>query len=207
MKQDYAPIGPTAHWREPLAKWVDIIERYIAFVQMPSWRVNAFKLDGSLPPSDAALLRTNMRRVVENVASRRSVSAAQCDASMADLDDLLTFHGAGAPKAERCSKRLHWHFQRAFLFNRAGYSCRYCRRTAWNVYDEDTDPQPRRTLRFEIDHLVPKRKTADRTQFDSGNLVVACRSCNTIKGEMAEDRFLIELRSLGCAVYLDRNPR
>ena len=168
---------------------------------MPSWRVNAFKLDGSLSPSDADSLRTNMRRVVEGVATRRSVSPVTCDASMADLNELLKFHGSGAPKAQRCSKRLHWHFQRAFLFNRAGYSCRYCRRTAWDVYDEDTGLQPRRTLRFEIDHLVPRRKTVDRSQFDPGNLVVACRSCNTIKGEMAEDRFLIELRSLGCAVY------
>jgi hypothetical protein len=35
----------------------------------------------------------------------------------------------------------------------------------------------------------------------ANNLVVACRSCNTIKGEMTEERFSAELRSLTDAVH------
>jgi 5-methylcytosine-specific restriction endonuclease McrA len=78
----------------------------------------------------------------------------------------------------------------------------YCGRTAWGVYSEKAGAEPPRTLRFEIDHRTPRRKMAGVD--DSNNLVVACRSCNTIKGEMTEERFLAELRSLAAAA--DRKP-
>ena len=35
---------------------------------------------------------------------------------------------------------------------------------------------------------------------DAKNLAIACRSCNTIKGEMTEGRFHSELTSLAAAV-------
>jgi 5-methylcytosine-specific restriction endonuclease McrA len=92
------------------------------------------------------------------------------------------------------------HLQRAFLLNKGSYTCFYCRRTAWGVYAEESGEATRRTLRFEVDHRRTRRRLPDASRFDAENLVAACRSCNVIKGEMLEQRFLRELKSLSRAV-------
>ena len=43
---------------------------------------------------------------------------------------------------------------------------------------------------------VTRRRLTDPERFDPRNLVAACRSYNTIKAEMSEERFLRELGSL-----------
>lgn len=200
MTKTPAFTPPTSNWQTPAVTWIEAIDRYLTFVQVPSWRVNAFKLDGSLSPEKAAALRPKMMRVLNSIACRNSVDVPSCEARIDDLKSLAQSLGKSVPKPERCSRALHWHFQRTFLLNGAGYTCQYCGRTAWEVFDEANGSEPR-TLRFEIDHLVPKRKTEDSTVFDAKNLVLACRSCNTIKGEMDEKRFRVELQSLGRAVH------
>jgi 5-methylcytosine-specific restriction endonuclease McrA len=127
-----------------------------------------------------------------------------CVAARDDLRRLLRLQGRQIPRPERCSEELRWHLQRAFLLNESGYTCVYCGRTAWGVYAEQAEAEPPRTLRFEMDHRTPKRKMSDPDDLTSGNLVVACRSCNTIKGEMDEGRFLLELKSLAAAVHRKR---
>jgi hypothetical protein len=44
----------------------------------------------------------------------------------------------------------------------------------------------------------------DPERFDAENLVVACRSCNTIKAEMSEEHFLRELESLALGFLRSR---
>lgn len=57
------------------------------------------------------------------------------------------------------------------------------------------------TLRFELDHAEAKSRLGDRRDdFDMGNIVVACRSCNVMKGQMEPAAFMRELRSLAAAV-------
>ncbi|MGH9896825.1 MAG: HNH endonuclease, partial [bacterium] len=140
------------------------------------------------------------------LASKRGLAPSRCRPDRSDLDELLKYAGRGLEREERCSARLHWHFQRALLLNEAGYTCAYCRRSAWGVLDEDTGDQPRRTLRFEVDHETTRRRLRDRNRFDAKNLVIACRSCNTVKAEMRMERFLIELKSLARAVS-DSRPK
>jgi hypothetical protein len=96
------------------------------------------------------------------------------------------------------------HLQRAYLFNAAGYTCLYCRGSAWDVYAEENGTERPRTLRFEIDHRTTRRRLPDRKGFDPRNLVVACRSCSTIKAEMLKSRFMRELESLTSAVSRKR---
>jgi 5-methylcytosine-specific restriction endonuclease McrA len=69
------------------------------------------------------------------------------------------------------------------------------------VYGEVAEGEPRRTLRFEVDHRTTRRRLAHPEVFDPKNLVVACRSCNTIKAELPERRFTSELESLAAAVH------
>jgi hypothetical protein len=204
-KREAAPVIPRPEWDTPTVMWVDIIDRYIHFIQVPTWRASARHNHAEPSPcvsADAsASLGGKMRRVLERMAGRRALAAIECKATAGDLEELTGFLGRHVPRTERCPSKLHWHFQRAFLFNAAGYACTYCRRTAWSVYAEETGEEPRRTLRFEIDHRITRRRLTDPARFDLANLVVACRSCNTIKAEMTEHRFVRELESLASAVH------
>jgi len=127
------------------------------------------------------------------------VAPIECLASHQHLEEFLDF-----PRSNRCPKRLYSHFQRAFLLNQFAYTCTYCRRTAWGVFAEINTGEPSPTLRFEIDHRITRRRLEQANHDDFDNLVVACRSCNTIKGEMEEGRFLLELNSLALAVSVKR---
>jgi 5-methylcytosine-specific restriction endonuclease McrA len=192
-------------WDKPATTWVEAIERYIAFIQVPAWRANAFHRDGSetrscLRPDEASRLGESMLRTLDRLAARRRLDKTKYPPALSDLEDLARFRGRDIPRSDRCSARLHWHFQRAFLLNEAGYRCQYCGRSAHGVFDEDTGTEPRRTLRFEVDHRTTRRRILDPHRFDPHNLVIACRSCNTIKAEMTEAQFLIELQSLAMAI-------
>lgn len=204
-------MTPSSEWLKPVATWVQVLDRCITYVQVPAWRVNAFTRQGAdtkpcLTAGEAELLRTKMLRVIDGVARRCSVPTPECIASVDDLRGLVEFQGRHVPRHERCPKEVHWHLLRAFLLNKSGYACKYCGRSAWGVYAEQAGAEPPRTLRFEMDHLTPRRKLTDPS--DLANLVIACRSCNTIKGEMAEERLRHELKSLAAAVQrtLAGNP-
>src|SRR4051812_13137621 len=171
-------MGP--NWADPAASWVAAIERYVAFVKIPAWRARAPGRDGvepreCLPEAEAARLRASMLRVANVLASKRGLEPSRCRPARSDLDQLLKCAGHGIDKEQRCSIRLHWHFQRALLLSEAGYTCAYCRRSAWSVLAEGAAGQPRRTLRFEIDHQTTRRRLKDRNRFDAQNLVIACR--------------------------------
>jgi 5-methylcytosine-specific restriction endonuclease McrA len=56
------------------------------------------------------------------------------------------------------------------------------------------------TIRFALDHLSPKARQPVRDDFDLKNIVLACRSCNEVKGTMEIERFHQELASLGRAL-------
>jgi 5-methylcytosine-specific restriction endonuclease McrA len=198
-------FAPSPEWQTPAVTWVEILDRYVTYIQVPAWRVNTFTRDGTetkpcVPAEEATLLHTKMLHAIDGVARRRSVSKKECIASIDDLRGLLLLQGRHIPRSERCPKDLHWHLQRAFLLNASGYTCEYCGRTAWGVYTENAGTEPPRTLRFEMDHRTPRRKMTNPDDH-LGSLVIACRSCNTIKGEMPEGRFRLELKSLAAAVH------
>lgn len=192
--------APDAAWREPVTTWVEILDRYATFLQVRTWRASV-KRDGGeraprLSPSEAGSLRNAMLNTLERGARGKS----RAKAKLKDLDDLRRRLGRHIPRSERCPSKLQVHFQRAFLLNASGYTCSYCHRTAWGVYAEDCGEEPRRTLRFEVDHRMTRRSLTDPKDFDARNLVAACRSCNVVKAEMPERRFLFELGSLSRAV-------
>ena len=193
-------VGPSRDWQVPAATWPEIISRYVAFVQVPTWRATV-KSDGSektgcISAEDATKIGEQMSRMVERLFSGHRRHSP----SKRDLARIAKRQGRHISRNRRCSRKLAFHLQRALLLNAAGYTCFYCCRTAWGVYVEAAEGEPRRTLRFEIDHRTTRRRLPDPRAFDPDNLVVACRSCNTIKGEMQESRFRRELQSLASAV-------
>ena len=167
--------GPA--WQQPAPTWFEAIERYIAFIQVPAWRARAPHEDGREPKAcsttaEAVSLRQDMLRLVQAMALRRRRKAIP--PRRRDLAELLTYVGSDVPKADRCSRRVHWHLQRALLLNEGGYTCVYCGRSAWGVWAEKTGKEPARTLRFEVDHRITRRRLTDRERFDPKNLVIAC---------------------------------
>ena len=100
-------VAPTANWEKPARTWIDAIDRYLNFVQIPSWRVNPSKLDGRLSRDEAEALRPKTMQVLNRMAARRSVEVATCAVEIGDLGSLTKSSGRDVPKAHRCSKRLH----------------------------------------------------------------------------------------------------
>lgn len=113
-----------------------------------------------------------MRNVIVRLRGAHVIDSAP---KLRDLDHLWNFQGRQV-RSERCPSALQVHFQRAFLLNTGAYTCAYCGRTAWDVYAEETGRTDRRTLRFEVDHRITRRRLRDPKKFDPENLVVACRS-------------------------------
>ena len=185
----------------PAAKWTDALDRYTTFLQVPTWRASV-KRGGEektphLSANEAELLRNQMLAALSRVSGGRLLTGKP---SSEDLKELWRRRGRGTPRSERCPSKLQVHFQRAFLLNAAGYTCTYCHRTAWGVFEEKCEGELPRTLRFEVDHQTTRGRLADPNRFDPENLVAACRSCNVVKGEMPVSRFLSELKSLGGSV-------
>ncbi len=197
------PAAPSAAWRTPASTWSEIIDRYITFIQIPTWRASV-KSDGGEKRScwsnaEAIKIAKQMTATLDRLLAG---AGSDADRRVLDADVRLLFdrQGRHVSKDVRCSKVIGVHLLRAFLLNRAGYACLYCRGTAWGVHQEDAGSEPPRTLRFEVDHRTTRRRLPHPHRFDLENLVIACRSCNTIKAEMAESRFRRELLSLASAV-------
>jgi len=200
------PVAPGPTWAVPAPSWADALDRYTKFLQVPSWRASVRRTgqEMGLSPTDAKRLRDQMLAALGRVLGDRFQTTKP---SSGHLVELWARRARSIPRSERCPSRLQVHFQRAFLLNAGGYTCAYCGRTAWGVYEEKCHGELPRTLRFEVDHRTTRGRLEDPSRFDPKNLVAACRSCNVVKGEMSPKRFLAELESLGNAVGQRRNQR
>jgi hypothetical protein len=79
----------------------------------------------------------------------------------------------------------------AMVFDRDGYSCRYCGRDAFAFFEQSNRL---RTLWLVVDHLDATRKATGVYEWD--NSVTACWTCNGMKGALPEAAFLQELDSI-----------
>ena len=147
---------------------------------------------------EAAVLRAAMLQLVEWLALKRDIQPHRCRPAASILrssDAALvpTCPGGNVARSSclvRCSG--------SFCSTKPATHARSCGRSAWGVLAEKA--LPARTLRFEVDHRVTRRRLPDRHRFDVENLVIACRSCNTVKAEMTQERFEVELQSLARTV-------
>jgi hypothetical protein len=190
---------PDPAWKVPANTWAEVIGRYTHHRQVKTWRGRTHAADGQelpdhLEPTAAARLGKKLLTEIERRV-RQGELPRQPNATGIDLfDALLKAEGYDGLAALKCPEWIG-HIRKAVVWNRDGYTCRYCRRTAWSVYAESG-----RTLRFELDHSTARSRLIDCNDFDLANIVTACRSCNLIKGQMELQPFLAELRSLAQAV-------
>ena len=191
---------PDPKWREPATTWDEVIRRYVHFRRVKGWRGRQRGEDGlirrnRMPPTQAlSLLRrllTKVNSLVESGVLPKSPYPLKQDTA----NKLLNCFSCSHREFNRAPSILK-HLWRALLFNKSGYTCRYCGRSAWETHSELGA-----TMRFELDHRRAKsRLGSHRDDFSTANIWLACRSCNVIKGAMTRYKFLKELRSLAHAV-------
>lgn len=94
-------------------------------------------------------------------------------------------HGDAEPERSRGAERVANHRLRTRIFERDGYTCRYC----------GNGEYPRDWL--VVDHVDPVGAT------DDANLVTACRPCNKRKGGRTPEGAGMPLRPIGNALQTD----
>lgn len=200
-EEDVMKTTPNPGWAQPAKAWTEIVDRYAAYLAVPTWRAKAWTDDGKptadhVPAAEAAALRTRLLSVVVPLVGRGDLTDAPEGAEEDAIRQLDKLQQAAKRRTDM-PKEVVREVWRALLLNRDGYTCQYCRRTAWGVLAESNQE---RTLRFELDHKLPKPPAAAADEFAAGNLVAACRSCIAVKGQMDESRFRREIESLAVAV-------
>lgn len=184
-------------WGEPAMTWPELIKRYVGYLATPRWRGKALMRDGSdakecISRKQAARLEASLLAVVVPLIDSGVLARTVAVPEIRKIASRLNYSGR---RFDQCPKRL-WHLWRAMIFNRDGYTCRYCGRSTWDI-----EAAQGRGLRFELDHCTARARLGeDGDDFDEGNIVTACRSCNVLKGQMDNIRFEVELRSLAEAV-------
>jgi len=185
-------------WLIPATTWEAVVDRYVCYRQLRAWRSRTRRKTGELVPQlktakEADNLRTCLMRTINILGSRSPTCFPQ--PLPADIETIFSTLNEGTTRALKCRQIDIHDLWRAVLFNRDTYTCQYCHRSAWEMLAES---RGERTLRFEIDHRLPRIDNS--REFDASNLLTACLSCNRIKGQLTEEQFRQELRSLAVAV-------
>lgn len=196
--------GPPPDWVTPASTWNEVVDRYVLHRQMPTWRGRTHdqkgrRLPDRLSRQEAEKLRQLLLKQLAKHERLLPSDPRKLDtATFTKLLDARALTGRPVGKCPRWIQEL----RKAAVLNSAGYTCRWCRRTAWDVFKNEG-----RTLRFEMDHRQARSRIANCNDFDMRNIVAACRSCNVIKGQMEEGPFWKELMSLAAAVTAQDSAR
>jgi 5-methylcytosine-specific restriction endonuclease McrA len=194
---------PDPIWSKSTDDWSELVARYCHFRRVKSWRGRERTLDGRMRQN--RLQKVRAQRVGARLSARikelrekgilpERVSMLS-DASITRVAEYAVYAGANRANFDSGPAWLKdlW---RAFVLNRDGYTCRYCHRSAWEAHAE-LGAVPR----FENDHTRAKARLGGRrNDFSVKNIVLACRSCNMIKGQMTLHQFKRELASLARSI-------
>ncbi len=87
------------------------------------------------------------------------------------------------------------------IFERDNWTCQYCGRSGAMDFDDWNHAW------FAIDHVKPKKHEGGN---DPSNLVVACHTCNSVKGSdmcssVEEGREIIERKNAGRRVWYEKH--
>jgi len=191
---------PDAAWSKSTDDWTEFVTRYCHFRRVKSWRGKERDADGRVRRNRLKKVRAQRlaARLNAHIATLRESGILPGRVSLvtdASMSRLLDYAGANRTDFDSVPGWLQ-DFWRAFVLNRDGYTCHYCRRTAWEAHSE-LGAVPR----FEHDHTRAKaRLGVRRNDFSLKNIVLACRSCNVIKGQMTLRQFKRELASLARSI-------
>jgi 5-methylcytosine-specific restriction endonuclease McrA len=191
---------PDPIWSKSTDDWSELIARYCHFRRVKSWRGRERTPDGRMRQNRLTKLRAQhvRARLEARIKELRDKGVLPERVSM--LSDASITRVVKHARANRANFNSGpaWlkDFWRALVLNRYGYTCRYCHRSAWEAHAE-LGAVPR----FENDHARAKARLGGRrNDFSIKNIVLACRSCNVIKGQMTLHQFKRELASLARSI-------
>jgi 5-methylcytosine-specific restriction endonuclease McrA len=187
--------------------WAGFVARFRRYRQRPMWTGMS-----SLLPSRSGKLTPRRLRKYKAAARRATERLSHTVRSLKDEQMLpprpSRFTEAHMNRIVRALGKKRFRpklqilaFWEAIVFERGGYACCYCGRSADEVYRA---LGRRRALRLVVDHHKPWKKGGKEYSFQ--NCVAACWSCNTLKAHWPLRAFKEELRSLAHAV-LSRQRR
>ena len=176
--------------------WQELVARYGKYRSLPVW--------GTMVrvPGPTGRLRKDH---IEAIALRGRNAAMRVSKALAGFEDRCRPVWPTSPLelidhqerfARLCAKarpnaQALRNFWDAIIFDRDGYTCRYCGRDAFDFYRESNQS---RTLWLVVDHTDRARKAPGKYEFQ--NSATTCWTCNTVKGPLPEGPFRKELDSL-----------
>ena len=181
----------------PRAKtWPELVARYGEYRSLPVWGTMV-----RVPGPTGRLRKDHLEAIAlrgKNAAMRVSKALAalqkRCGpvwpTSPRELIDRQERFDRLCAKAHPDGQALR-NFWDAIIFDRDGYTCKYCGRDAFDFYRQSNNS---RTLWLVVDHTDRARKAPGKYEFQ--NSVTTCWTCNTVKGPLPEGPFLKELDSL-----------
>ena len=175
--------------------WQELVEQYGKYRTLPVWgsmfrvpspsgRLRKVHLDAIALRGRRAAIRVS--KALEALENRCGTIWPTSPLKLYHQERFARFCAKARPNAQ--SLRNFWD---AIIFDRDGYTCRYCGRDAFDFYRESKQS---RTLWLVVDHTDPVGKAPGVYEFQ--NSVTTCWTCNTVKGAWPEGPFLKELDSL-----------
>ena len=175
--------------------WQELVARYGEYRSLPVWGTMVRVPDptGRLRKDHIEAIALRGRRAAMRV-SKALAALKLCGpawpTSPLELIDRQERFARLCAKARPNAQHLR-NFWDAMIFDRDGYTCRYCGRDAFDFYRESNQS---RTLWLVVDHTDRTRKAPGKYEFK--NSVTTCWTCNTVKGPLPEGPFVKELDSL-----------
>src|SRR5262245_23386945 len=141
-------------WGQPATIWPELIRRYAGYLVTPRWRGRALMRDGSearecITIKQAMRLEASLLAAVVPLIDSGELARTVAEPDIRHIAARLNYSGR---RFDQCPKRL-WHLWRAVIFNRDGYTCKYCCRSTWEV-----EASQGRGLRFELDHSTARAR-------------------------------------------------
>jgi 5-methylcytosine-specific restriction endonuclease McrA len=176
--------------------WQELVTQYREYRSLPVWgtMVRVPDRSGRLRHDHIQAIARRGKNAAMRVSKALETLEKRCGpawpATPAELINRQERFDRLCAKARPAAQALR-NFWDALIFDRDGYTCRYCGRDAFDFYRESKGS---RTLWLVVDHTDRARKAPGRYEFR--NCVTTCWTCNTVKGPLPEGPFLQELDSL-----------
>ena len=178
--------------------WEDLQSRYLAYVTRPTW--NHWEHPPDVHGAISRRGLSHMRKKGEDSAERLREAIRRLDGNNASRfpktpREFRQREMNWILRARVLPQRLLPTFWRALIFDRAGYTCKYCGRSDTSIWEESNG---QRTLGLTVEHPEPRAR-GGRT-YSLENSAAACWSCNGVKSTLPAKVLDQELKSLARAI-------
>jgi len=172
--------------------WEALAKRYSEFAAMPAWWAAGHVRAST---DDPARLQAALLVAIGKLRSRYRTQWPSSPVQFEQQHVRFLFPNADIKAELRNPRRrtVAGQLWTAVILDRCDFSCCWCGRSALETFELE-----RRTLRLELDHQTPRARGG--TALSLENIRAACRSCNTLRGQLQPEQMLAELLSMARAI-------